>query len=144
MQTAEIAFPGCEFVFDKRLREISRGVLEGHLGAELVGEQRDVFAAMKRDLLNVRPPGGENYRDLSARTVPWLRSLPESGKVAAVTHGGVIYSLLHHVVGVEGARNWRFFASNTGITKLRVTENEVRLVSVNDTAHLEAWAEPCP
>ncbi len=142
VQTAELAFPGGAFVFDVRLREISRGVLEGQLGADLVGEQRDVYTAMRRDLLNVRPPGGENYRDLAARTVPWLRSLPGSGKVAAVTHGGVIYTLLHYVVGVEGASRWRFSASNTGITKLRLKTGEIRLLSVNDTAHLEAWAAP--
>ena len=141
VQTAEITFPGCKFMFDKRLREISRGVLEGYLGTELVGEQRDVYAAMRRDLFNVRPPGGENYRDLAARAVPWLKSLPAAGKVAAVTHGGVIFALLHSIVGVEGAATWRFSASNTGITKLRLKENEIRLVSINDTAHLEAWAE---
>ena len=146
VQTAELAFPDCTFTFDKRLREISRGVLEGRLGTELVGEQRDVYAAMRRDLFNIRPPGGENYRDLAARAVPWLESLPESGKVAAVTHGGVIFALLHHIVGVEGAANWRFSADNTGITRLRLkdigsTERGVRLITVNDTAHLEAWAE---
>jgi len=138
VQTAELVFPGCAFVFDTRLREIARGALEGLLGAELVGEQRDAYAAMQRDLLNVRPPGGENYRDLAARAVPWLKSLPESGRVAAVTHGGVIFALLHHIVGVEGSANWRFSASNTGVTRLRITATEMRLVSVNDTAHLEA------
>jgi len=64
--------------------------------------------------------------------------LPESGRVAAVTHGGAIFALLHHIVGVEGGANWRFSASNTGLTRLRITATETRLVSVNDTAHLEA------
>ena len=138
VQTAELVFPGRTFVFDTRLREIARGALEGQLGAELVGEQRDVYAAMQKDLLNVRPPGGENYRDLAARAVPWLESLPDSGRVAAVTHGGVIYALLHHIVGVSGAVGWRFSASNTGVTRLRLAEGLVRLLSINDTAHLEA------
>lgn len=138
VQTAELVFPGRTPLFDTRLREIARGALEGQLGAELVGEQRDVYAAMQKDLLNVRPPGGENYRDLAARAVPWFESLPGSGKVAAVTHGGVIYALLHHIVGVSGATSWRFSASNTGVTRLQLGEGLVRLLSVNDTAHLEA------
>ena len=138
VQTAELVFPGREPVFDTRLREIARGDLEGQLGAELVGEQRDVYTAMQRDLINVRPPGGENYRDLAARAVPWLESLPESGKVVAVTHGGVIYALLHHIVGVSGAQSWRFMASNTGVTRLQLSGEQVRIVSVNDTAHLDA------
>lgn len=138
VETAELVFPERDFVFDTRLREIARGVLEGSLGAELVGEQRDVYGAMQKDLLNVRPPGGENYRDLGERAVTWLKSLPEAGKVAAVTHGGVIYALLHHIVGVEGVQRWRFTASNTGVTRLRLTAGEVRLLSVNDTAHLDA------
>lgn len=138
VQTAELVFPGRAPVFDTRLREIARGELEGLLGAELVGEQRDVYAAMQRDLLNVRPPGGENYRDLTARAAPWLESLPKSGKVVAVTHGGVIYALLHHIVGVSGVQSWRFTASNTGVTRLRLSGEQMRIVSVNDTAHLEA------
>lgn len=138
VETAELVFPGRTFVFDPRLREIARGVLEGQLGAELVGEQRDAYAAMQRDLLNIRPPGGENYRDLAARAVPWLASLPASGRVAAVTHGGVIFALLHHIVGVSGGANWRFSASNTGVTRLRLGSGQVRLLSINDTAHLES------
>ena len=141
VQTAELAFPERTFTFDKRLREISRGVLEGQLGSDLVGGQRDVYTRMQRDVLNIRPPGGENYRDLAARVVPWLESLPASGRVVAVTHGGVIYTLLHHVVGVAWAADWRFSADNTGITRLRIRAEMTRLISVNDTAHLEAWAE---
>lgn len=137
VQTVELALPGYTPMFDRRLREIGRGTLEGQLGADLVGEQRDLYATMRRDLLNVRPPGGENYRDVGVRAVAWLGSLPKSGKVAAVTHGGVIFALLHHVVGVEGGTKWRFSASNTGITRLKFVGDEVRILGVNDTAHLE-------
>jgi broad specificity phosphatase PhoE len=137
VQTAEIAMPGAPLTLDQRLREISRGTLEGHLGAELVGEAKDVFTQMQRDLINVRPPQGENYRDLSARAVAWLESLPARGKVAAVTHGGVIYTLLHHIVGFREGDTWRFTASNTGITKLHLQNGRTTIVSINDTAHLE-------
>lgn len=137
VQTAALALPGYAPVYDARLREVGRGVLEGQLGADLVGEQRDLYAAVQGDLLNVRPPGGENYRDVGVRAVAWLESLPEVGKIAAVTHGGVIFALLHHVVGVEGGTRWRFSASNTGVTRLRFVGDEVRILSVNDTAHLE-------
>ncbi len=137
VQTVELALPGYTPVYDVRLRELARGVLEGQLGADLVGEQRDLYAAMQGDLLNVRPPGGENYRDVGVRATAWLGSLPESGKVAAVTHGGVIFALLHHVVGVEGGTKWRFSASNTGVTRLKFVGGEVRILGVNDVAHLE-------
>ena len=138
VQTAELVFSGRKPVFDTRLREIARGELEGLLGVELVGEQRDVYAAMQRDLMSVRPPGGENHRDLAVRAVLWLESLPKLGKVVAVTHGGVIYALLHHIVGASGVQSWRFTTSNTGVTRLRLSGEQVRIVSVNDTAHLEA------
>lgn len=141
VQTAALALPGAALTFDVRLREIARGTLEGHLGAELVGEAKDVYTQMQRDLINVRPPEGENYRDLSVRAVAWLQSLPARGKVAAVTHGGVIYALLHHIVGVEDGGTWRFTASNTGVTKLRVQSGQTAILSVNDTAHLEPQAD---
>lgn len=141
VQTAELALPGVPLTLDERLREISRGTLEGHLGAELVGEAKDVYAQMQRDLINVRPPQGENYRDLSVRAVAWLESLPARGKVAAVTHGGVIYALLHHIVGAHEGATWRFTASNAGITRLHIHNGRTTLVSVNDTAHLEPQAD---
>lgn len=137
VQTVELALPGHEPVYDVRLREIARGTLEGQLGADLVGEQKDLYATMQGDLLNVRPPGGGNYRDVGVRAVAWLESLPISGRIAAVTHGGVIFALLHHVVGVEGGTKWRFSAGNTGVTRLKFIEGEVRILGVNDTAHLE-------
>ena len=137
VQTVELVFPGYAPVYDVRLREIARGTLEGQLGADLVGEQKDLYGAMQGDLLNVRPPGGENYRDVGVRAVAWLESLPASGKIAAVTHGGVIFALLHHVVGAEGGTRWRFSAGNTGVTRLKFVGGEVRILSVNDTAHLE-------
>ena len=71
----------------------------------------------------------------------WLASLPRPGRVAAVTHGGVIFALLHHIVGVEGATSWRFSASNTGITRLRFVGDEVRILGVNDIAHLEPYPD---
>ena len=138
VQTAELVFPGREFIYDTRLREIARGVLEGQLGADLVGEHRDVYAAMQKDSFNVRPPGGENYRDLGARVVSWLASLPRPAKVAAVTHGGNIFALLHHIVGSEETSTWRFSTSNTGVSRVCFSGDEVRLLCINDTAHLES------
>lgn len=136
-QTADLVFPGQNVVFDERLREISRGVLEGQRGQDFAGEYLEHYTAMQQDIYNFRPPGGENHFDVQDRAAAWLESLPRSGKVAAVTHGGVITALFRHALGVRELTAW-LQVGNTSISKLRFGADWTELLSLNDTAHLEA------
>ena len=134
LQTAQLAVPGTGIDRDERLREISRGVLEGHTKDEMTGEEVQLYKTMRQDPFNNRPPDGENFQDMNARVEDWLRSLPEEGKVAAFTHGGVIHTSLHLLLGSSDA--WSFAVNNTSITKLLVGEGHTTISFVNDHAHL--------
>ncbi len=136
VQTAERVFPGQDVVFDERLREISRGVLEGQRGEDFAGEYLEHYTAMQQDIYKFRPPGGENHYDVQDRAAAWLESLPSSGKVAAVTHGGVITALFRHALGVRELTTW-LHVGNTSVSKLRFGTGWTELLSLNDTAHLE-------
>jgi hypothetical protein len=90
---------------------------------------------MQRDLLNIRPARRRDYRDLAARAVPVAESLPASQGRGGHPRG-VIFALLHHssasrrgAVAVLGEQH--------RITRLLLTPKQVRLLSINDTAHLE-------
>ncbi len=136
LQTAELAFPGLPLTFDKRLREISRGVLEGRRGQDFAGEHLEHYTAMQRDLYSYRPPGGENHYDVQDRAVAWLESLPRRGRIAAVTHGGVVTALVRHALGLRELTTW-LHVGNTSISRLRLGETWTEILGFNDTAHLE-------
>lgn len=136
VQTAELVFPGVELTFDKRLREISRGILEGQRGEDFAGEYLEHYTAMQRELYTYRPPDGENHYDVQERAVAWLESLPSAGKAAAVTHGGVVTALFRHALGLRELTTW-LHVGNTSISKLRLGDGWTELLSLNDTAHLD-------
>jgi len=134
LQTATIAFPHAEIIQDRRLREIGRGILEDTTDAERSEEQRELLNYIRGERLTRRPPGGENFQDVIDRLESWLEALPKHGKVAAVTHGGVVSAALHRLVGYD--KRFSFAMNNTGITRL-VLENGHTIISfVNDHSHL--------
>lgn len=135
-QTAEVVFVDVGVRLEPRLREISRGIFEQFTLAELSDAQREQRIAWKADK-TIRPPGGENLDDLAKRVRDWLGSLPTRGRVAAVTHSGVILTLLEEMLGAGSARS--FFVGNASLTQFRRYDDRTRILSVSDRAHLEAW-----
>ena len=134
LQTAQLAMPDIDICQDKRLREISRGVLEGRTKEEMTEKEAQLYDTMRRDPSNNRPPGGENFQDINARVGDWLSSLPKEGKIAAFTHGGVVHTSLHLLLGSSDA--WSFAVNNASITKMLLKEGHTTIAFVNDHAHL--------
>ncbi len=139
-RTAEIALPGYEITTDVRLRELSYGSLEGKVHAEFAHAEAAAFAAHRRDPYAVPMPEGESWQDLDVRINTWLSELPSEGRVAAFSHGGTVRGILFTVTGVPKNREWDIFFGNTSVTRLRLGKTPM-VISVNDTAHLEAWPE---
>ena len=133
LQTAQVVFPEREIIQDRRLREITYGVLDGTTELERTDEQNILLAHLRRDPAAPRAGDGENYRDVLARVEPFLAELPEQGKVIAFSHGGTIRTALHSVTGYGSS--WAFAINNTGISKLVFQGSHVTLSFVNDHAH---------
>lgn len=133
LQTAELAFLNKDIIH-KRLREIGRGVLEGTTAAERTQEQRDLLLHVKGERLTRRPPGGENFQYARLRLESWLGDLPKRGKVAAITHGGVISAALQCLVGYD--KCFSFAVNNTRITRLILEEGHTTISFVNDHTHI--------
>ena len=134
LQTAAIAFPQRDISHDKRLREIGRGSLEDTTDAERSDEQRKLPQYIRGERLTRRPPGGENFQDVIDRLESWLEDLPKHGKVAAVTHGGVVSAALHRLVGYE--KRFSFAVNNTSITRLVLEDGHTTMSFVNDHSHI--------
>jgi len=75
-------------IVDKRLAEISFGILEGKLHKELPSDLAVPPGEREGDYWFHRPPEGENYFDVSERLLPFLNEL--SGTSVIVAHGGVM------------------------------------------------------
>jgi probable phosphoglycerate mutase len=93
-------------IHDKRLIEISFGVLEGRLHAEINREMAVAPGERDASYWHYRPTDGENYDDLAARLLDFAETLTHHAVVVA--HGGVLRVLRHLVEGAPRGEvvNW--------------------------------------
>ncbi len=104
-QTAALACPGRTIIRDTRINEINLGEWE-NLRFDRVRQQfPEPFAQRGRDIFRYRPPRGESFADLLHRANGFFSreagSGPRnrSGNTLAVTHSGVIRTMVCHWSG---------------------------------------------
>ena len=93
MDRVRTAFSGDlpEVTVDKRLIEISFGIYEGQLHAELATGAMPIAGERDASFWYFRPPEGESYDDLASRITDFGRALPR--RAIIVSHGGVLRAL---------------------------------------------------
>ncbi|MDV7269725.1 histidine phosphatase family protein [Thioclava sp. A2] len=120
-QTAAAIWPARgEMPHDARLWEQDFGAQEGMFFRDLP----DLGLLTNAELASVRPPEGESFADLCARTHPALadyaaRSLAENSPVCLVVHAGVIRAALALALG-DVAAGLAFEVAPFSMTRLRV------------------------
>ncbi len=82
------------------LREINFGAWELRTATELEAEDPDTSRRYWTDPTDIRPPGGESFRDLSARVDAALTALEGHKRLIVVAHFGVILSQVQRARGV--------------------------------------------
>lgn len=93
------------------------------------------------------PVGGECGADVARRAMPVIRKLceREEGRIAVVTHGGVIRSVCAHILGTEQKNKLKFGIDmeNCSLTELIYDPERdfFFLERFNDHAHLEGHPE---
>lgn len=129
------------------LREISFGEMEGLSDQEIAVRFADFKEAMGKMEYDLAYPGGESAGDVVRRVIPVFREILETGyeRVAIVTHGGVIRSMVAYYLNMDLAK-WRLLGScleNCSITELvsRPGTQEFTLERFNDYAHLQAYPQ---
>ena len=143
-RTAEIvaAGLGVAVVSVEALRELSLGEWEGRTVEEIQALPGDPYARWVRDPVAGLPPGGEPLPDVQARVVGALEAIvaahPNGAEVLVVCHGGVISAFLAHCLGLSLSAIWRVTLSNGSLTEVAPP----RVLSVNDTAHLDGLDAP--
>jgi broad specificity phosphatase PhoE len=126
---------------DRGWREFDVGSWEGLTTEEVAERDPQRYQAMVAGE-DVALGGGERMSEFRSRVAAsfgsLVRSLGEGDEATVVTHGGVIWALIDHVVGNNGHRIPVTLAHNTAVTRIRVhADGSSSLVTFNDTTHLD-------
>lgn len=129
---------------DPALREISCGALDG----VAIGDIQRQFPDLWRDNCRQRRddfswPGGESYRDFRERCIGAVRRIAAAhpgGRVAIVTHAGVISQLIGSLRGLSAAAWEPFRPGNASISELAWRGSRGLVVMFGCRAHLEQAA----
>ena len=143
-RTAEIVANGMKPVLAPELREMDLGKWVGHTTAEVAELFPDEWRAFRSASVECRAPGGESRKDLMARISRFFHAAAErhpDQNVLVVTHGGALRAFFLMLMGGSLNENALLPSTgNTGISTVRydAETDRWRLISWNDTAHLDA------
>jgi broad specificity phosphatase PhoE len=128
------------------LREIHCGLLDGQLLNHVRLSYPDLW---QRNLAQTDEtfgwPGGETYQAFRHRVVSALHDIIAShpgGRVAIVTHAGVISQIAGLLTGQSAARWDTFRAGNASVTELHWSGRGCEIVRFDDRSHLKGLGAP--
>jgi len=105
-ETARIVsseFDNIEVIFDNRLREFDLGIFSNRATASLTQEEKDLIdnTYINHDF---QIPEGESLNNMKKRISEALNSIinqiDSKSTILIVGHGGTLYHILHHILGV--------------------------------------------
>ena len=128
--------------YSELIRERAFGDLEGFPGEKYVELLHQ--AGMSR--VEYRPPNGENFHDLKARTDSFVKSIQEQHRgesILLMTHGGTIRTLLAFLLNRSVEDLLAMEIRNTSISTVFLdSEFSLQEHTLNDHAHLEGLEAP--
>ena len=131
---------GLPVVTSARLRERRYGMWEGLTWSEIQARYPEQMAERRARPLEFAPPGGESGQELLARALAELQIIGQrhlGEVVVVVTHGGLCYVLLHHILGGVNGDRREFTFGNASIHTLDVSGERWSVIAMNDIAHLQ-------
>lgn len=121
------------------LRECSMGVVTGMTLPEFEARFPEEYRLWREDGLNHRPPGGERFAHIIARTKIWLDQIIAGSShretIVSVSHAGTIAALLCAALNLPEAAFVAFDTDNASLSRLRYN-GRWSLDLLNDTSHL--------
>jgi len=125
---------------DDRLKENDVGQLTGLTGDEVAQQYPDWVAQFHNGSKDwLCPPGGEERDSFAGRVASVMGEIVErhpEDTVAVVCHGGTLGVYLMHLLDLPTRRRSPFQFDNTSLSIVSVSPQRVRLLKLNDTAHL--------
>ncbi|MGH8056063.1 MAG: histidine phosphatase family protein [Candidatus Entotheonellia bacterium] len=125
-----------------QLRERLYGSWEGLTWSEIQARYpRELVEYERRHRpMDFAPPGGETRSQLLNRALTTLQTIARrhpGQTVVAVTHGGLCYVVLVHLMGSIEGDGRRFSPANGSLHILEAAGDRWAVISINETAHLQ-------
>jgi len=112
---------GLEPVPCPSLREVDVGEWEGLTRAEIERDYPEVIAALEKEPVRTKRPGGESFGQMESRvwkTLEEIAAAHPGEEVLVVSHGGPMRAVICRVLGLAWARRGRVAFQNCGILAL--------------------------
>ncbi len=122
------------------LIEINLGGWQGLHMDEVKKRWPEIWKQSRIDPSDVTFPGGESFQQVSERAVrafQYIVSQNQGKQVVVVSHEIIIKQMVAHVLGVSNSIYRKFEVTNASLNIVRLIDEKVRLVTLNDTSHLE-------
>ncbi len=121
------------------LRELDYGMCEGLTYREI----NDRYPELGRLIAEVNPemefPGGECFQDLTNRAEKFVEIIKNHGEeeaILAVSHGGMVRTLICRLLGLELSYWSSFRIDNASLTIIDIYPRRTIISLLNDTSHL--------
>ncbi len=129
-----------EVQLDQRLRERHFGVFQGLTQNEITEQMPDLSVYFEtRDPAFQIPDGQSRFQKLE-QVQAFMHDMKErhaGERILTVTHGGVVYSMIHHVLGIPLDRDIPGDCTNTSITVFQFESQRWVLNRWGDSEHLK-------
>ena len=122
------------------LQEIDCGTLDGMPLDDVRGRYPELWAANLRQAdEQFRWPGGESYREFRERCLAIAAELAarHRGRIALVTHAGVVSQVIGALTGLSPARWEVFRPGHTALTEIEWGTRGARVLSFDARPHLQ-------
>lgn len=132
IETARIVSSDSPLEICKEIQERSFGVWEGKRWEDIETLFPEDMKKWRENPLLFTPPGGESFKVILERVVSfWERLLREPpGRYLVVTHGGVIRSLLVHLLEVDFSSTFRVLLDPGVVVKVKEENGFIQLVNI--------------
>jgi len=111
------------------LRERAKGEWEGVAKEEIIRKNPELVKLWAQEV-DVRPPGGENFEDLSKRVIPLVNTIlkENDGKnILIVSHGNVNRVIIGHFLNIPFGVQYRLGQSHGRLSKIMVQQSTERV-----------------
>jgi broad specificity phosphatase PhoE len=122
------------------LIEIKLGDWQGLHMDEISQKWPELWKQSRINPSEVTMPNGESFQQVTeraARAFEMIVSDNQDKQVAMVTHDVVIRVLVAHILGASNSIYRQFEINNASLSTIRVTNGKARLITLNDTSHLD-------
>ena len=111
-----------EIFYSYAIRELNFGKWEMQRWNEIPETELKYWM---EDFVNRNCDGGESYNELNTRVINFWNELikKDNNKIAVVTHGGVIRSILCHVLDMPLKSSFKLKIDYSGISKVVINNN---------------------